>query len=219
MIKLIIFDLDGVLVDTECIHRECLIRAVSSITGMDEDMFVHLIDRGGKTTKHKLSILKQNFGLTDLQLSLIDDSKQKNVIEHFYQPLKTLPDQDNIFRTLKNDYKLAIASNSRQENVTLLLSILGITSYFSNILSNSDVINHKPDPEIFLTVMSRENVTPSETLILEDSCSGKYAAIASGAYLFPVNDMSDVTLRNIQDVIIKINTNNSSTDGGDGDKI
>jgi len=216
MIKLIIFDVDGVLVDTESIHRESLLDAVKYITHLPESKFSHLINIDGKTTKHKLELLKNHLNLTDLQVSLIDDKKQQNVIRHFYRPLVSSPDQYGMFEGLKDDYKLAVASNSRKENVLRILNVLGITHYFPTILSNDDVEKHKPDPEIFLTVMKMEEVEPNETLILEDSEAGKYAAITSGAHVLPVGALSEVTLENIQNEIRKINTNNRSPNGGTG---
>jgi len=214
--KVIIFDLDGVLVDTENIHFECLVEAINFVTGLPENKFVQFVKSNGQTTTYKLNILKYELTLSDFQIKLIDDRKQQNVINRFNH-IETSPDLYQMLTSLKMKYKLALASNSRKENVMRILNILNITSFFSQILTNNDVRNHKPDPDIFLTIMEREHVLPNETLILEDSLAGKYAAISSGAHLFSVDSIADVTLENIRDAINK--ADNSSPDGGYGDKI
>jgi len=219
MIKLIIFDLDGVLVDTEQIHRQSLIDAVKTITGRRTSEYEHLLKIDGQTTKQKLNLLKHRLVLDDLEVQLIDDRKQQNVIRYLFRGLKTNPSQYEMLSSLKENYKLAIASNSRKENVITILNILGITNFFSLILSNNDVTNPKPDPEIFIAAMATENVSPNETLILEDSEAGKYAAITSGAHVLAIDSLDMVTLTNIQNEIRKINANNRSADGRDGIKV
>jgi beta-phosphoglucomutase len=206
MIKLIIFDLDGVLVDTEDIHHTCLLNAVSTVTGMPVDEFSYLFSLDGKTTKYKLSRLKIAFNLSDFQIEQIDTEKQLHTVKIFREVLGVVPSQVSMLQALKKDYTLALASNSRKENVLNILDTLGIISFFSIILSNNDVRNPKPDPEIFLAVMKELNIAPNETLILEDSSAGKYAAITTGANLFPVDSIADVTLENIRDAIGKIST-------------
>lgn len=219
MIKLIIFDLDGVLVDTEQIHRQSLIDAVKAITGRRPAEYEHLLKIDGQTTKQKLNLLKQHLVLDDLEVQLIDDQKQQNVIRYLFRGLKSSPNQHEMITELSKDYTLAIASNSRKENVLTILNILSITNFFSTILSNNDVVNPKPDPEIFISVMTSEGVGPNETLILEDSEAGKYAAITSGAHVLAIDDLDMVTLTNIQNEIRKINANDRSPDGRDGFKI
>lgn len=219
MIKLIIFDLDGVLVDTEYIHRESLLDAVKTITGLPRSRYEHLLKIDGQTTKQKLNLLKHHLVLEDLDLQLIDDQKQQNLIRYLFRGLKSSPDQVEMLTTLEKDYTLAIASNSRKENVITILNILSITHFFSTIYSNNDVENPKPDPEIFLKIMNLKEIAPNETLILEDSDAGKYAAITSGAHVLAINNLEMVTLTNIQNEIRKINANNSSPNGRNGVKI
>lgn len=219
MIKLIIFDLDGVLVDTEHIHRQSLIDAVKTITGRRPSDYEHLLKIDGQTTKQKLNLLKHHLVLDDLEIQLIDDQKQQNVIRYLFRGLRSSPNQHETISTLSKEYTLAIASNSRKENVITILNILGITNFFSTILSNNDVVNAKPDPEIFIAAMNSVNASPNETLILEDSEAGKYAAITSGAHVLEVDSLDMVTLTNIQNEIRKINANNRSADGRDGIKV
>lgn len=216
MIKLIIFDLDGVLVDTEHFHYESLIDAIEFVTGYPGSTYSHLIKVDGTTTKHKLLLLKNYLRLSDLQIQLIDDKKQQYLIRHLFRGLNSSPTQLSTLTTLSKNYKLAVASNSRKENVLTILNILGITDLFTIILSSNDVSKSKPDPEMFISSMNIAGAFPVETLILEDSDAGKYAAVASGAHVLPVDSISDVTLENIQNEIQKINSYDCCANGGPG---
>jgi beta-phosphoglucomutase len=217
MIKLIIFDLDGVLADTEAMHRESLLDAIKYITGLPRDDYEHLFAVDGRTTKEKLRMLQEHADLSELDLQLIDDKKQQNVIRHFFRGIKTSPNQSLMIHALSEKYKLAVASNSRKENVINILNILGITNYFERVLSNNDVINPKPNPEIFQHIMEVTGISADETLILEDSPAGRTAAIASGAHLFEVDNMEQVTLENIENAIKRINTDNPNPNGRHGE--
>lgn len=216
MIKLIIFDLDGVLVDTEDIHYRCLINAINDITGLPTSKLIPFIKKDGTTTNHKLEILKQEFNLTKDEIILIDNRKQLNTINCFHSKIPTSPNLYNMLNLLKKDYKLALASNSRKENVMCIVNVLKIKDFFTTILTNSDIIKCKPDPEIFLMAIQKEEVLPAETLILEDTESGKYAATESGAFLLPVGNIADVTLENIINAINPINTEYSRSYGRNG---
>jgi beta-phosphoglucomutase len=213
MIKLIIFDLDGVLAKTEHIHDEALTYAIAStnIAG-----FKDIIDMQGTTTRHKLQVLKERFNLPDETLSLIDQNKQSEVLRRISDEVTPHIRQHNMLKDLSKRYVMGVGSNSRRENVDAIIGKLGVAKYFFKILANNDVIRHKPDPEIFLTIITSAGVSPEETLILEDSIAGKEAAKQSGAYVFPVEHIAEVTLENIEHAIQQISANNYCPDGGDG---
>jgi beta-phosphoglucomutase len=214
MIKLVIFDLDGVLAKTEHIHDDALRTSIASVLGWVE--FEDIIGLQGTTTKHKLQKLKERFNLTDEELTVIDLNKQMDVLWKIERSVVPEINQHKMLKKLSKNYILGIGSNARRENVDAITSKLGIAKYFFKILANNDVIHPKPDPEIYLTIIAAAGVSPDETLILEDSIAGKKAATDSGAYVFPVNDISEVTLENIENAIQQINANNYCPDGRDG---
>lgn len=74
----------------------------------------------------------------------------------------------------------------------------GLTPYMEFMLSNQDVVKAKPDPEIYLTAIKRLGLKPEECLICEDNQNGIQAALASGAHLFKVDTVNDVTYANIK---------------------
>ncbi len=216
MIKLIIFDLDGVLAKTEHFHDEALISAINNIIGRPYADFERFIKMQGTTTKHKLLKLKEHFNLTDESIKIIDTVKQVEVLERFKRELTPSITQHNMLKELSKKYSLAVGSNARRENVDSILSKLGITKYFFKILTNNDVTNSKPDPEIYLTIIASAGVLPSETLIFEDSIAGRLAAKQSGANVFEVDHISHVHLETIEHAIKQINSYDNCTDGGDG---
>lgn len=219
MIKLIIFDLDGVLVDSEIMHRESLLDAIKDITGMQRHEYEYLFKIDGRTTQEKLVALKEFTNLSDLDIQLIDDKKQQNLIRHLFRGFRTSPNLATMIEILSKKYKLCIASNSRKENVINILNIIGISGYFERIYSNNDVVNPKPAPDIFLRQIEEMNVPPNETLILEDSEAGCIAARASGAHLFEIDNLEQVTLENIENVIKRIDANNTNPHGGNGESL
>jgi dTDP-glucose pyrophosphorylase/predicted HAD superfamily phosphohydrolase YqeG len=94
-------------------------------------------------------------------------------------------------------YKIACCSNSIRKTVLTVLSKLGIIEYFDLILSNEDVKNSKPHPEIYWKAISMMGCLPEETLIVEDSPFGLLAASRSKSHVMRVESPKDVTYNNI----------------------
>jgi dTDP-glucose pyrophosphorylase len=105
---------------------------------------------------------------------------------------------------------LACCSNSIRKTVLSVLSKLNIIEYFDIILSNEDVKNSKPHPEIYWKAMSNVGFLPEETLIIEDSPYGLQAAHRSRSHILRVLDTSEVNYSNIISRIKEIEKNNNS---------
>ena len=86
----------------------------------------------------------------------------------------------------------------------VLFERAALTDYFEFYLSNEDVKESKPHPEIYATAIKRLNLQPNECLILEDNENGVKAAQASGAHLLIIHDVYDVNLENIMKRILEI---------------
>ena len=202
MIKLIIFDLDGVLVDAKNIHYETLNKAISII---DEKYSItwdeHINTYDGLKTNQKLDILTSRKGLPKDKHNEIWENKQKLTIESL-RDLKENSDLISTMEKLVNDgYKIGCCSNSIRKTVLTVLSKLNIIEYFDIILSNEDVNNSKPHPEIYWNAMSKMSVNPEETLIIEDSPYGLLAAHRSKSRVFRVLNTSEVNYLNINNII------------------
>lgn len=195
MIKLIIFDLDGVLVDAKYIHYISLNKALGDKFFIDWDEHLSIYD--GLKTNQKLELLTKLKGLpTELYVE-IWNNKQKYTLE-LLSDLQPSVELKKCFQNLTNDgYKIACCSNSIRKTVFTVLSKLGIIEYFDLILSNEDVINSKPHPEIYWTAISKLGFLPEETLIVEDSPYGLQAAGRTNSTVMRVKSPDEVTYKNI----------------------
>ena len=213
MIKLIIFDLDGVLVDAKEIHYESLNKALKQI---DEKFVItreeHLTKYDGLTTKTKLNLLSIDKDLPSSSHDKIWVLKQILTSGVIKEQLTEDTRLKNVLKKLKEDgYKIYVASNSIRETIKLMLYKTGLIEYVDYYLGNEDVSKTKPHPEIYLKCMVHAGVKPSETLIVEDSFHGRQAAIDSGGHLCPVETPKDVTYEKLNKQIININDVSSST--------
>jgi HAD superfamily hydrolase (TIGR01509 family) len=183
-VKLIAFDLDGVLIETKEFHFKALNEALSKKYEISIEEHLSIYD-GLKTTR-KLEILTEKKMLPrELHLKIWED-KQKRTLEYFSG---IVPDENliNCLSKLSEEgYKIACCSNSIRKSVLAVLSRLGIISFFDYIVSNEDVKNGKPHPEMYWKVMSEFSILPEEVLIIEDSPTGLLAAQLSGANVFRV---------------------------------
>ena len=195
MIKFIIFDLDGVLVEAKNIHFEALNKALGpqyEITWNE-----HLSRYDGLKTNQKLEMLTQNKGLPTKLYKQVWDDKQKYTLEAL-SSLKPNPQlQVCMDLLIQEGFKLAVCSNSIRKTVLTVLSKFDIIDRFDLILSNEDVVNSKPHPEIYWSAMSKMGYLPEETLIVEDSPYGLLAASRSKASVMRVGSPKDVTYNNI----------------------
>ena len=98
----------------------------------------------------------------------------------------------NIFKSLHKNYKIAVATNAVKSTLKICIQKLGIAKYVHFFLSNEDINNPKPNPEIYLKIFIHFGIYPSEALIIEDSHYGREAAISSGAKLLPIISMNEL---------------------------
>lgn len=196
-IKLIIFDLDGVLVDCKDLHYEALNRALINLgehpIGRDE----HLAIYDGLNTRAKLNLLSDRRGLRKEYHKRIFEDKQTHtltLIEDFRVDDKI---RELLKRLFEEGYKLCVASNSIAATVLRILEKKGFLKYIHFWISNEDVKNPKPHPEMYMKAMIKAEASPKETLIIEDSHIGRKGAEESGAFVCPVKDSSEVTYERI----------------------
>jgi HAD superfamily hydrolase (TIGR01509 family) len=198
MIKLIIFDLDGVLIETKQIHFAALNKAIAkydsnSVISWDE----HLSQFDGLKTQQKLDKLTVERGLSIEFHKLIWEDKQKFTLENLIG-VKENRQLIDLFRNLSNkDLKIACCSNSIRTTVEVVLRRLSIIEFFDLIISNEDVLNSKPHPEMYWNCISKFSVVAEETLILEDSPIGLLAATRTNAHILRIADPKEVNFENI----------------------
>lgn len=209
MNKLIIFDLDGVLIDSRELHYDALNKALEKIDPkyvISRDEHLSLYD--GLNTTKKLKMLTERKGLPISVYDEVWNNKQEatfNLIRGFNKNYFLT----SLFSKIKSKgYKIAIASNSIRETVKLSLLSIGVIDSVDYYVSNEDVKRTKPYPEMYWQCMTALNALPKNTIIVEDSHIGRQGAIDSGAHLLPVENSqevcSDRMLQRLFDMIEKV---------------
>ena len=202
MDKLIIFDMDGVLIDSKQVHYKSLNRALSLvdekfiITGEEQLSYFE-----GLPTREKLYMLSELKGLNPKYYDMIWQAKQVYTAEYFNQ-FESDDQLKSFLSIIKSfDVKVAVASNAIKSTIETVLKKLGIDDLVDYIVSNECVTHPKPHPEMYWKAMSHFNTIPSQTVIFEDSIVGKIAVMDSGAHLVPIKDRKDLGLKKIINAI------------------
>jgi HAD superfamily hydrolase (TIGR01509 family) len=204
MIKGIIFDLDGVLVDAVDWHFKALNRALN-LFGYAIDEAEHKEKFDGLPTAKKLEILSETKGLPRNLHSFIADQKQIYTLETIKKNCKACPNITELLSCLKErGYTLGVASNSVKQTIHSVLDQMRITSYFDVILSRQEVARGKPHPDIFYRAIELMNLGSNEALIVEDSKPGIIAANQVTPHVLVVKSPSDVSLSTINPLLKRI---------------
>lgn len=200
MIKAILFDMDGVLIDARDWHYEALNKALGHF-GFHISRHEHLTGLDGLPTAVKLDYLTKHFELPSGLHTIVSDLKQKYTLQYAATLCKPTFNHQYALKRLSKTYKLGLCSNSILSSIQTLTTLAQINDYFDLILSNQDVDEPKPSPAIYKKAMSMLSVKPEETLILEDSSIGITAAKLSGAMLQKVSSPEAVSYESIMKAI------------------
>ena len=197
MIKLIIFDLDGVLVDAREIHYESLNKALQRAGYDTIPREQHLSTYDGLSTYKKLEMLKVP-KQTQKYIWELKQHSTLQIIDEFKVDERL---KDMLKRLKEEGYTIACATNSIRDTAKLQLIRRGFLEHIDFLISQTDVSRPKPQTEMYLRLMLRAEVDPTETLIVEDSHIGRKGAIDSGAHLCGVDNSDDVTYDKIKTYI------------------
>lgn len=176
MITTVIFDLDGLLADTEPLH----FRAYQDVlqpkgTTLTVSEYIEHWVRAGKGIKEWVA----NRGL-DLDPHQLRVQKSKRYLELLASSLRPMDGVFELLGTLHGDKTLALASSAYRDAVDGVLEGLNIAHYFKVIVSGSDVPKVKPAPDIFLAAARQVGAAPSECIVVEDAEKGVLAAYQAG---------------------------------------
>jgi len=194
MIKAIIFDLDGVLIDATEWHYEALNKSLNLFgyaIGRDD----HLKIYNGLPTNEKLKIMSEKQGLPEGLHGIIKAMKKQYTDDVVSQRCRPDHTKQLMLAQLKNrGYKLACCSNAQKYSVMNMLNRAQIDYFFHEIVGNDEGFEPKPQPDIYLVAFERLGVSPEEVVIVEDAPHGIEAAKASGAQVIAVRGYEDVNL-------------------------
>lgn len=194
MIKAVIFDLDGVLIDATEWHYEALNDALK-LFGFEITREEHNGFYNGLPTAEKLKVLSEK---KNLPLSLHDTIKRlkrRYTDDKVSQSCRPSYEKQIMLTQLKNKgYKLACCSNAQKYSVVNMLTSAGLVNFFDLIIGNDEGYAPKPSPDIYLAVFGQLGIKPAEAVIIEDAPHGVQAARASGAKVIEVKGFHDVDL-------------------------
>lgn len=181
MITAVIFDMDGVIADSEYFNVKAKHIQLQQ-AGVEVDWHYH--DKFlGTTHEFMWTEMKKEFGLKEEVPYYINQwvEVRKKLIEE--EGLKPMPGVVDLIRELKEqDLKLAVASSSLKEDIMENMNLFGITDCFDAFVSGSECENGKPDPEIFLRAAEAIGKKPDECIVVEDSTAGVQAAKSAGMF-------------------------------------
>ena len=194
MLRAVLFDMDGTLIDTECVYRECWMRAMKEMdVSIDTEVFFTRV--AGMNMRTLIAFCKEAYG-EDFPISEIRDRRRAYLLEKVERDgivCKTgVPMILEHLRT--KGIKLALASSSGGDWVRQCLRLAGIDeSLFDYIITGDRVTRSKPDPEIFLMAADALGVKPSECVVAEDSTNGVLAGHAAGMKTVMIPDLQPCT--------------------------
>lgn len=191
--KLLIFDLDGVLIDSREAHFEALNHALAAF---DESYVIsredHLSVFDGLPTTKKLEKLAETRGLPRTLFDAIWKLKQEFTVKLLSDLQMNVTAISIAVALQKRGWKIAVASNAIRETIKTALNAIGLLPYVNYIVSNEDVDYPKPFPEMYWQCMTAMKALPKHTVIIEDSHIGRQGALDSGAHLYPVENVADL---------------------------
>lgn len=179
MLKAVLFDMDGVLVDSEILHCKAAVLTLSNL-GIDVS-FEYCFGFVGSTTTHMMQTIIKDYNLTCTEteiLTLYTNTKQKLLDEIGYDSIPYV--KELIIHLHSIGIKLAIASSSPLEDITYVTKTFGIYSYFHKLISGAFIKNPKPAPDIYIMAANELGVGINECIVIEDSYNGVTSGKAAG---------------------------------------
>lgn len=192
MIKGVIFDMDGLMFDTERIYA-IYWKSISERRGyaMTDDKIVHLC---GAQRPYQIKKFVEWFG-DDVPAGEIIDECMRSVSDHLaVNPIPFKPGLVELLDALRErDIPIAIGTGTRRVRADDILARAGVLPYIDAVVCGDEVAACKPDPEIFLKAAALIGVPPQDCVVLEDSFNGIIAAHAAGAQPIMIPDGAQPT--------------------------
>lgn len=182
MLQTVIFDMDGVIVDTEPVHNYAYYQHFKLLgIEVSEEMFATFT---GNSTKNVFEKIKDHFGIIEDTTTLVEKKRSLfNAAFDTKEDLFLLEGVENLIKQLhKNGIQLVLASSSSKVTISRVFNRFNLHPYFSHIISGEDFQQSKPNPAIFLESVRLSNSKKENCIVIEDSTNGIKAAHAAGIF-------------------------------------
>ena len=203
-LKCVIFDMDGVIIDSEEIHKKAYYETFNSLgVNVSEELYKTMT---GSSTINAFQKLVNHFNLDDIPEELVLQKRKRYV--NFFENDPTLSLVNGVKELIqflhKQNLTLVLASSSAMVNINRVFSRFDLNKYFTAKISGADLTASKPHPEIFEKATILGGVSKEHCIVVEDSDNGIEAANKAGIYVVGYKNplVSDQTLKNA-DLIIK----------------
>jgi HAD superfamily hydrolase (TIGR01509 family) len=182
-IQAVIFDMDGVLVDSEVYWRESREEFAAELGKVwtAEDQHAAM----GRNTIEWARVMQERLRL-DMSLEQIMADVKARIIAHYEKRLPLLPGALEAARTARSAYRVALASGSPTEIIQEVMRLTGLGTVFEFVVYGDDIPNGKPAPDIYLETARLLGVPPARCVGIEDSSNGVRAVKAAGMYCIAV---------------------------------
>lgn len=192
----IIFDMDGVLIDSEYTYLESK-TSILNDAGYDKDIS-YQYQFMGTTYDYMWSTMKKELGLSLEVSDYIDDMNQRRKEMIDRDGVKPIKDVQKLVSDLHEaGFRMAVASSSPKADIEFAMESLELNQFFEYLVSGEEVENSKPAPDVFLYAASLLDVNPESCIAFEDTKNGSLSAKAAGMYTigfenpeYPKQDLS-----------------------------
>ena len=200
-----IFDMDGLMFDTEMLYVESFIQYVSVVTGVDfprEDL-LRFLGTNDKFTRENWPMYFGTKYSCEECMAISREWKERWIQEHGFPVKKGLKE---LLEALKSrGVRMAVASGTRTEKVEKYTKMTGVYPYFDALIGGDRIRKCKPDPDTFLTAAEALGCgDPAEAVVFEDSLNGMLAAHAGGFQSVIVPDLLDPTVGHEGEYTLKV---------------
>ncbi len=185
----VIFDMDGVLLDSSSIHHAAFLEILRPFGVVEFDY----AEQAGRKTFDVFQQLNGKYGwqLSNLQIAELATAKSAAALKAMREGNPIFPGAHDLVHMLSNHLPLALASSGSRSSVESFLEMNKLRNCFTSVLSSDDVTRSKPDPEIYRKSCEALQLPPIRCVVIEDAVSGVISAKKAGTTVFGLTSTTD----------------------------